>query len=425
MYERNSDGLVTKMVQNDANPSTEPAGSRTSYYYYGNSSFPGLVTEVRQQSELQAGSCDASTTTNCKRTIYTYTSDGLLDTMQEKGFTYNSSAAVVAYDFTTDYDYDSVGRVTKYKGPRTDTSYDVTDYTYHSSANVLLDDYRHETKRQKATSTFITTSVEDYDAWGNAIALENANGNYTCLTYHDERNVATERRIAMNGQTSCGTTHANDLTTEFSYDLGKKRTQVKRPLGNCMHTEYDSWGRISKLKSRDDCNAGSNGDTIEYAYSGTGTEDGLLVTVVYKNHGGTATYEREMSYADSRRLASTQATGIEDTQKRYVYEDDGQIASIADASDTEVEFTHDNFGQVDQIKRFVSGATTRIWTLIPGAEQNLPTQVEDPASLDMDWVWDDMGRKVKQVSQESGTTILPLRPRRQPDNSHRKRWWCR
>jgi len=405
-YERNSNGLVTIMVTNDDDfvATTVPGGARAVYYFYGNATYPGLVTEVRRLSELQSSGCDASTTTNCKRTIYTYTADGRIDTRQEKGFTLDAVGATVAYDFTTDWDYDTEGRVTKFKGPRTDTSYDVIDYTYHTTG-VLLDGYLHETKRQKATSTFITSSREDYDFWGHAIALENPNGDYTCLTYHDERNVLTERRVAMNGQTSCVTVKSKDLVTAYAYDLGKKPTQVTKPFGNCMFTEYDSWARVSTMKSRDDCNSASTtGDNIEYTYASTIDADGKPVTVSYKD-SGTATYEMEMTYTDAGRLATRGAKGISNTRKTLAYEDDGQLKSISDESFGKTDFEHDVFGQIDLIKKLLVGSTTRDWDLTPGTEQNLPTKVQDPNSQAIDWVWDDRGLKAKQVTPESGTTL--------------------
>ena len=67
----------------------------------------------------------------------TYTTGGEVDTIQEIGFTYNLSGSVTSYDFTTDYDYDTQGRVTQMNGPRTDTSYDIVQYTYWSGAGNL------------------------------------------------------------------------------------------------------------------------------------------------------------------------------------------------------------------------------------------------------------------------------------------------
>ncbi len=179
----------------------------------------------------------------------------MLDTLTEQGFTYNSAGSVVAYSYVSDWEYDSLGRVTLYKGPRTDTSYDETAYTYHSSSNLLLDGYRHQTKRRKNLSGYLIASNEDFDFWGNSVSRKSPNGDFRCTTYDDERNVLQERRLAMNGQTSCTSTNAADIIVQMSYDSALRRTKVIRPLGNCMHTEYGSWGRISKLKARDNCNA--------------------------------------------------------------------------------------------------------------------------------------------------------------------------
>ncbi len=416
-YARNLDGLVIKRVDNDTNSDatdTDPAGSRQTYYVYGDSTFPGLVTEVRRLSDMKPlGTCDdpadsSPVTTDCKRTIYTYTSGGLLDTRQEIGFTYNSSAAVVSYDFTTDWDYDSFGRVTKYKGPRTDTSFDVTDYTYHASGG-LMNLYLKETKRQKGSSDFITTTIDKYDFWGNAIDIEDPNGDYTCLTYHGDRNVLTESRIAMNGQSSCGSSHGDDLTTKYTYDDDARLTRIEKPLGNCVHRTYTSLGQADKIMLRDDCTVGSDGDAMEFVYS----DDGLVVTTKYtRTTGGSSvtTYEKDMTYTEARRLETIMTDNINNTRKTYAYEDDGQLASVSDDDFGKTDYTHDDFGQLTEIAKLLVGSTTRDWTLTPGVQQDLSTKVEDPASKDIDWVWDDLGRKVKQVTPESGTTTYVYDP---------------
>src|SRR6185503_9844191 len=75
----NSNGLPTVVatgdIDDDPSPS-DPDATRRTWLFYGNSSFPGRVTESRHQSDGSISTCDDTTTTGCARTLYTYNSDG-------------------------------------------------------------------------------------------------------------------------------------------------------------------------------------------------------------------------------------------------------------------------------------------------------------------------------------------------------------
>jgi hypothetical protein len=179
-YLYDSNGYVTTMVEKDDNEFADeisphppnPANARTTWFFYGNSNFPGLVTEVRRKSELKpTGTCTNAIATDCKRTLTTYTTGGQVDTIQETGFTYNLAGSVISYSYTTDYDYDAQGRITRVDGPRTGTSYDIIQYTYWSGAGNLQDNYLNEVKRQRNATQFVTTTHDGYDYWGNVRLL--------------------------------------------------------------------------------------------------------------------------------------------------------------------------------------------------------------------------------------------------------------
>ena len=108
----NSNGRPTKVVEGDtdSDANTVPAGIWPTWYYYGNASFPGKLTETRRKSALSTSTCDSATSTGCKRTIMAYTTGGLVDTVNETGFTYDTGGLIVSYNFTTDNNYDSKGR---------------------------------------------------------------------------------------------------------------------------------------------------------------------------------------------------------------------------------------------------------------------------------------------------------------------------
>ena len=403
-YLYNAGGYVTKMVENDSDSdaATVPAGGRVTWFFYS-STFPALVTEVRRLSELKpSGTCNDTTTSDCKRTVTTYTTGAQVDTVQEVGFTYNLSGNVTSYSSTTDYDYDAQGRITQVDHPRTDTSYDIIQYTYWTGAGNLQNDYLKEVKRQKNATTFITTTYDGYDYWGNTGKVSDPNANLTCLTYDSNRNVLTTMRVAMANQSSC-TADSSDLVTTYSYDSGLNVTKIQYPEGNCTHYEYDARGRLLKVKGRDDCNAASAGDTQEFTYD----DNGNLVKTEYKDSSGTVTKRQEKTYGVDGRVAEILNPADTSKKQTLAYKPDGMLESITgEDAIGKTEWAYDNFNRTDAEKRYNTSSTFDTWDLTPGVQLDLPTRVQDDDAKNIDWVWDDMGRKVKQVTPDGGTTIL-------------------
>lgn len=406
-YLYDSNGLVTKMVENDDNSDasdlpTEP--HRVTFYTY-DSTFPGLVSEVRRLSELKpSGTCTSSTTTDCKRTIYSYTTGGLVDTVQEVGFTLSAAGSVVGYDFKTDYDYDSVGRLTIIKGPRSSTDDDV-EFTYWTSGGPLQDGQLKEIKRKKATSTYITTTLDGYDDWGNATSRQEADGTFTCSTFHEYLNVRIAVREAMNGQTSCVSTHASDLVTTWTRDDASRILKVEYPKGNCTFYDYDSGGRLTAAKDRDDCTEASSGDSKNYSNG----IDGLRTKIEYKNASNTVTYRKEFEYGEDRRLVKVKNPVDASAFDQLSYTDDGLLAAITalDVSTQlgKTDWSYDDLGHIELMKRYLGTSTSDEFDYTPGVQQNLPTEVEDEDAKGIEWVWDDLGRKVKQITPDHGTSI--------------------
>ena len=402
-YELNSDGLVTKMVEDDtdSDPSTEPAGARITYYTY-DQSFPGLVAEIRRHSEIQTGTCNASTVTACKRTIYTYTAAGLVSTKLETGFTY-SSGSVSSYSYTTTNTWDGNGRLTKIEGPR--SVYDDIEFTYNTATG-LGQYYLYEIKyRTNAAARYNTTTLGSYNFWGYPEESEAPDGTVTCRTYDDSMGYLTVTREAMNGQADCSVAqHADDLVTEYTRDSWGRITEIGRPLGNCSHHEYDSEGRISKIKERDDCTPASSGDTIEYTYDTAG--DGKLIKIEYKDSSGTVTKRQELGYAADRRVETAKNPEETSYYKEWDYYDDGMAKTLTLEDDLgKTEWFYDDLDREDSRRRYTGSSTYETWDLTPGVQLDLPTEMSDPDSKDIEWVWDDLGRKVKQITPDSGTTL--------------------
>ena len=73
-------------------------------------------------------------------------------------------------------------------------------------------------------------------------------------------------------------------------------------------------------------------------------------------------------------------------------------------------WTYDNLNRATAEERHNSSTTYDTWTLTPGVQLDLPTEVLDDSSKAIDWVWDDLGRKVAQTTPEGGTTVYVYDP---------------
>jgi RHS repeat-associated protein len=206
----------------------------------------------------------------------------------------------------------------------------------------------------------------------------------------------------MANQTACNA-DPSDLVTTNTYDTGLNLTKIQHPEGNCSHYEYDARGRLAKLKVRDDCNAASAGDTQEFTYD----DNGNLIKTEFKDSTGTVTKRQEKTYTDDGRVKEILNPANTAKKKTLVYKPDGMLESVT-GEDTigKTEWAYDNFNRKDVEKRYKTSSTFDTWDLTPGVQLDLPTKVQDDDTKHIDWVWDDMGRKVKQVTPDAGTTIL-------------------
>ena len=392
--EFNANGLPTRIVYGDAN-ATPGGGLRELFLYYGNSSFPGKVTETRRKSDLasDASLCSATDTRGCARTINTYNSDGLLSSSQLTGTALDVSAVNLAFSYTTGYSYNSKGQLTQIDGPLSGSN-DVTDFEYWSApSDPLKDGFLQNLKRKKDTTTFLTRSSLSFDFWGNVTSLTDVDGTVSCRTFDTARNSLTQSREQMAGQSDC-TTNAADLVTSYERDSALRLTRITRPDGSCVMNEYDTRGRLSKVKRRDDCNAASAGDTQEFTYS----DDGLLIKTELKDSAGTVKKRQELTYFDSRRLERMINPVNTAKWTALTWEPRGLVESIAAVDGTSdlsrTEWSYDNEGRVGTETRYSSGGGADGWRLSFDWLGN-QAQVTDGDSKDTTSKRDDLGRMVK------------------------------
>jgi hypothetical protein len=299
--EFNANGLPTIISYGDPNSTIATSkGEREVFMEYGNANFPGKVTKVRRASDLDANasSCTSGSSTGCSSTTYTFSSDGKLATRVDAGTTLTSTGTNTSYSYTTTFTHDTLGRLTQIDHAKTGSN-DLEVFEYWSApTDPLVDGFLRYYKRKKG-GVFLTQEAKTYDFRGNATTLADVDGTLSCQTFNAARGYLSERREAMANQTSC-TTNAADLVTTYVRDSFLRLLQVTKPDLMCMFYEYDSKGRLSIIKRRDDCNAGTAGERQELTYD----TEGLVVKTELFDAAGTVTKRQEWSYADSRRLAT-------------------------------------------------------------------------------------------------------------------------
>jgi hypothetical protein len=299
-----ANGLPTIISYGDPDTVPTTKGERLLYLFYRNPEFPGRVTELRRQSDLNTTSCGATGTVpvaGCAQTFFTYSSAALTGTgkllqRDEHGTTLTSSLVNTNYTYSTTYSYDAQRRLTQIDHAKAGSN-DLEVFEYWSTpADPLLDGHLRYYKRKLGTG-WLPIEAKTYDFQGNATTLVDIDGTLSCQTFNAARGYLAEQREAMGGQTTC-TANALDLVTTYVRDSRLRLTQVTRPDGLCVFYEYDTKGRLAVTKRRDDCNASSTGERQEFTYD----PEGLLIKTELFDAAGTVTRRQEWTFADSRRL---------------------------------------------------------------------------------------------------------------------------
>jgi RHS repeat-associated protein len=437
----NANGLPVWINYGDPDSSPDSQnGNRTVYLRYDNPNFPGKVTEIRRRSELDndASLCNESSIAGCARTLIFYSDFGKPSKVSRNGTTLGWSAGSVSetlYQNDTDYQYDSQGRLTQVSLSH-GTADDLTKFDYWSgSGDVLKDGMLRNVKRELvsgAPGTYVTSSADAYDFWGNPTTLTdsdtdatNSTGTVTCLTFSASRGVLTSRREAMAAQTTCATSNGADLTTTWARDSALRLTQLTRPDGSCMfyewgHSDSARPAHLLRTKRRDDCNAASSGERQEYVYDGGFAFEGLVTEIQTYDAAGVLTAKQPFTYFDSRKLEKM--INPVDTSKftGLSYDSRGLVSQIDAAGNLgKTVFNRSGVpgqeGRVTSVDRYKTSSLFDSWSLLYDWTGN-QEKVTDGDALPTETVRDDLGRVVKLISADMSLPTVRIY-----DNANRLR----
>lgn len=288
-------------------------------------------------------------------------------------------------------------------GPRTDVV-DTTTVVYYPFAAGVPDAWRGHVAAIMNAAGHVTR-FENYDLFGNATRVVDANEVATEMTYNAVGRILTTTLKAASGcDTSVDPLCATDLTSTRTYTpaAGPLATE-QRPNGNVVTYEYDARGRVTAVSRGPLVN--DLRERMETSYdpaSGNKSQERM-----YAREAGTWVEKRRESFAyDSfGRLQTT--THADNTTIAYSYDPSSNLASVKDENHAtaNTSYAYDPANRLTGVTQTLSTAPGgQIATHYTYDVQGNLTAVTDPNGNVTTYVYDDFGRMLTQVSPVTGTT---------------------
>jgi len=283
------------------------------------------------------------------------------------------------YSYTTTYEYDSQGHMTKVDGPRTDVA-DVTTYTYDPATGDLL---------TRTDPLIGTTTYTNYDGLGNPGAITDPNGNTTIYTYDTVGRVtsikapgdtaATQYAYISGGCTSCG-------------GAANRIDHIILPEGNRLDYFYDTNGKLNKITD-------SLGNSLNYSYDSEGNQ------LKEEIKDTTAVLQKTISYQYDALNRLTKTINPDTTFTQYGYDSLGNMTSSKDPRTNSTTYQYDTLNRL--MATIQPGGITTGFTY--DSNNNLTT-VTDGNSNATTYKYDDKGMLYQTISPDTGTTTYSFDP---------------
>ncbi|MBR1673423.1 MAG: PKD domain-containing protein [Eubacterium sp.] len=265
-----------------------------------------------------------------RKTLYTYTEEGLLSTEEKVGkgtvsYTYENGRKVSSTDElgnVTKYDYDTCGnliKVTDAAGNSYQFSYDSLNRKISSTdpnGNITRYEYNDYNKVTKEIYPDGTSVSYTYNVAGNLIKATYPNGTYTSFNYDAAGNMVTE-------------TMPDGTANKYEYNALGQNTAIVYPDGSRENYAYDITGNLISSTDR-------KGNEINYVY------DHTLEKIV----GITDCYGQNMDFGYDNEGSIVSVTTPGSGETAYTYTSDDMISSVTDVLGNKTIYEHDIWGNM-------------------------------------------------------------------------------
>lgn len=366
-------------------------------------SYPGQVTTEAFTYDAQSGTVLTHTTRGWDGTTFkTHVTTSVLYSGSE-GAAFNPGGAFSVAWLTLPQ---PLGLVKSSAGPRTDVT-DLTRWVYYPVDNAVPAFWRGRVAAVRNAAGH-DTRFENYDVFGNATRVIDANGVVTEMTFDPMGRLLTSTIKAVAGcDTNLDPLCATDLTTTRTYQstYGPLGSET-RPSGAMTTYEYDARGRLQAIVRPVST---SLSERLEYDYDpATGRKSAERFRSGSTGSWITARSEAFRYDLYGRLLAVDHPDG---KSISYTYDAANNLASVQDENHTAANTTYkyDPVNRLERDTQTLTGTSGVITQYAYDLHGNLASVI-DPNGNTTTYGFDDFGRMTSQVSPVTGTTTYVYDP---------------
>jgi RHS repeat-associated protein len=313
--------------------------------------------------------------------------------------TWREPDQTVAPNVTTNYTYDTSGRLSQLK--LTDTT--VTTIPYSTNGQTRIWNYTYYSSGLSNTvdgplagSGDTTTYAYDGNGYVNSITdvlghvttISSSNGWGLPLVSVDVNNVTTNYGYDLRGRITSITVNpgAGQAVYGFSYDNAGEMTVVTLPDSSTLTYAYDNAHRITSVTN-------NLGESITYTLDALGGHTAEVV----KSSSSTITKQQSATFDELGRIISSIGAASQTTQ--YAYDKDNNLVSTTDPRSK--VYGH----AFDALNRLYQETDPDLFqTSLASDAQDNTVGVTDARSLVTSYVRDGFGDAIRQTSPDTGTT---------------------